>query len=135
MTTDIDIPALEVAMLKGEQVDCPLVHHFAPGVYMREAHLPAGTFAMGHEHKTEHFNILLRGRVRVLCGDTVKEISAPHVFVSQAGERKVVYVLEAADWINIHPTNEVDLDKLAIELIKPSAEFITAKQERELLGV
>jgi hypothetical protein len=131
----IDTVKLETALLEREQVDCPLVHHFAPGVYLREACLPVGTFAIGHEHKTEHFNILLRGRVRVLAGGVVKEVSAPYIFVSGAGERKVVYVLEDAAWVNVHATDETDMDKLAMELIQPSAEYITAQQEKELLGL
>jgi hypothetical protein len=61
---------LEGRLLEESQVDVPLVHRFAPGVYLREVamRVPVGEkflFVIGHKHKTEHFNIVLSGRVRV----------------------------------------------------------------------
>jgi len=34
---------VEAMMLAAPQIDCPITHHFGPGIYMREAFLPAGT--------------------------------------------------------------------------------------------
>ena len=39
--TEQDVLRLESAFLKEEQVDCPVTHHFGPGVYIREVLLPA----------------------------------------------------------------------------------------------
>ena len=43
------------------QVECPLKHYFAPGVYLREIFMPAGSVVIGKIHKTEHFNIIQKG--------------------------------------------------------------------------
>lgn len=135
MTTEIDIPKLESALLEQEQVECPLVHRFAPGVYLREVFMPAGTFVLGHRHNTEHFNIVLKGRARVLIdGDMVEEISAPYTFASKPGVRKVLYVLEDMVWQTVHPTDETDIEKLESELVSPSREFLTHHEQQLLLG-
>ena len=44
---------------------------FAPGVYLRKFSAPGGVMGLGHAHKTEHFNIILKGRVRVMIGEEV----------------------------------------------------------------
>ena len=35
---------LEKEMLEMPQADCPVAHHFGPGIYIREVTLPAGIF-------------------------------------------------------------------------------------------
>ena len=51
MDAPICIDDLEKKMLSQEQVECPVFHHFGPGVYMREAMFPAGSIGIGHKHK------------------------------------------------------------------------------------
>lgn len=132
MTTEIDIPKLETGLLQCEQVECPLVHRFAPGVYLREIFMPAGSFVLGHEHVTGHFNVILSGRARVLIDGKVREIQAPFTFKSEPGIRKALYVLEDMIWQTIHPTDETDVEKLEAMLVKPSAEYLTATELKEL---
>ena len=38
--TETDVEKLEAAFLEQEQADCPVQHHFGPGVYIREVVLP-----------------------------------------------------------------------------------------------
>jgi len=45
------------------------------------------------------------------------------VFVSGAGVRKILLILEDMTWATIHPTTERDLDRLADELIVKSDAF------------
>ena len=42
----VKVDALENAMLKEQQVDCPVIHRFGPGTYIREVHIPAGALAV-----------------------------------------------------------------------------------------
>src|SRR5215469_14015012 len=125
------LETLEAAMLKLPQADCPVTNLFAPGIYWREIEIPAGAVALGHEHKTEHLNVLLSGRVRVLCDGQVKELVAPQVFSSPAGVRKLVYALEPTRWANVHanPTDETDMAKLELIFIKKSGAFLTHQEE------
>jgi hypothetical protein len=102
-----------------EQVECPLKHAFAPGVYLREIFMPAGTVVIGKIHKTEHFNLIDKGSCILFHPDGRHEkLTAPMTFVSKAGVQKVLFILEDTTWRTIHPTPERDLQKLETELIE-----------------
>ncbi|OGT06099.1 MAG: hypothetical protein A2143_09225 [Gallionellales bacterium RBG_16_57_15] len=111
------IAAKEVEIKKLPQVECPVIHRFGPGIYIRELSMPAGTFAIGHHQKFEHLNILLKGSVTMLNDDgTTTHLAAPLIYVSPPG-KKVGYVHEDMVWQNIYATNETDADKLEHYLI------------------
>jgi hypothetical protein len=115
-----NVNELGAALSKVPQVQCPLVHRFAPGVYLREIHIPAGTVVIGKVHRTEHFNIMLKGVALIVHEDgSREELRAPLTFVSKAGVQKVVYILEDTIWQNVHPTTETDLKKLEADLVEP----------------
>lgn len=102
------------------QTECPLTHRFAPGVYLREIFMPAGTVVIGKIHRTEHFNVLIRGACLIVHDDGRREeLRAPLTFVSKAGVQKVLYILEDTIWQTIHPTTETDMTRLEAELIQP----------------
>lgn len=106
------VEALETHMLEHEQVDCPVVHHFGPGIYVREVHLPKGALALGHAQKFEHLNIMLKGKVAMPTPDGgLKILEAPTIFVGQPG-RKFGYILEDVVWQNVYATDETDINKL-----------------------
>lgn len=119
-----DIEALEKKLLPLEQIDCPLIHKFAPGVYLREIFMPKGSFIIGQQHKTEHFNIVLSGRAMVLIEGHLQEIKGPCTFVSHAGVRKMLHILEDMRWATVHPTDEKELDKLDELLIVKSGAYL-----------
>lgn len=100
--------ALEQYSLDKPQVDCAVVHHFGPGLCIREVRIPAGTFAVGHRQKYEHMNILLQGKVLVLGENkTVQSLEAPLLFVGKPG-RKIGFILEDMVWQNIYATKLTD---------------------------
>lgn len=117
------IETLERALLKEPQVDFPLEHAFAPNVYLRQITMPKDTIVIGHQHKTEHFNIVLSGRASVYMEGQMHEIVAPSIFKSSAGVRKVLFIHETMVWATVHPTSETNLDKLDEELIIKSESF------------
>lgn len=118
------IEQAEKVLLELPQVECELKHRFAPGVYMREVLMPAGSFIIGHCHKTGHLNIITEGSARVMMDGVVHEIKAPCVFTSTVGVRKILYIRETCRWATIHPTNETEMDKLEAELIVKSQSFL-----------
>lgn len=118
-----EIEQLEAQLLKLPQVEVPVTHRFAPGVYMREVFMKAGTFVIGHCHKTEHLNIISHGRASVYMNGAVHEIVGPCTVVSGINVRKALYIHEDMLWATIHPTNETDLPKLEEELIIKSDSF------------
>lgn len=131
------IEKVESELLKFEQIDCPLRHMFAPGVYVREITMPKGSVIIGHEHKTEHFNIVLKGSAKVVQDDKIELIEAPCIFVSKAGVRKVLHILEEMIWATVHVTDKTTQPELEKELIKKSDSWlnhnsITNNQSKEI---
>lgn len=117
------IEAIEKTMLNAPQIEVPLHHAFAPNVYLRQVTMPKGSVIIGHQHKTEHFNIVLSGRASVYMEGEIHEIVAPSIFKSSAGVRKVLFIHETMVWATVHPTSETNLDKLDEELIIKSESF------------
>ena len=118
-TTDFreSVLSLQGVMSEMEQIDCPVTHHFAPGVYCREIFMPAGAVVVGKIHKHAHMNIISKGRVVVSTEFGKAEFVAPYSFVSEPGTKRAVCVLEDCIWTTIHPTDETDLQKIEDHVI------------------
>ena len=116
------VEAIESVMLQEQQVECPVIHRFGPGVYVREVMIPAGTIAIGHHQKYEHMNVLLKGRVSIVNEDrSISELVAPMMFVGKPG-RKMGFIHEDMVWLNIYPNpNGIqDVDTLEANWIEKS---------------
>jgi len=119
-------------MLQREQAEYQEIHHFFPGMYIREAFIPKGTFVVGHYHKTEHLNIFLKGKATLINDKgeaTVME--APMMFMAKPG-RKIAYADEDMVWQNIFVTDETDIDKLE-DMLLDKSEYYLSTQERSKL--
>ncbi|WP_180182919.1 hypothetical protein [Acinetobacter sp. YH01020] len=106
-----------------DEVTPPVVHHFGPGVYMRQMDAKAGTLVISKMHSTEHFNILLKGAVSLITEDGIKTVYAGQVMLSQPGTKRIGYFHEDSSWLTIHPTDETDPDVLEDELTVPEEEI------------
>jgi len=128
---EIDPASFEPLMLSMPQVDCPVVHHFGPGIYVREVTIPTGAIAMGHAQKHDHLNIVLKGAVAILDGGQWKTVKAPAIFVGKPG-RKFGYCIEECVWQNIfaNPDDERDIETLENRYFDKSA---VAEKFSELL--
>ena len=115
-------------MLPLPQVDCPVRHYFAPGLYAREMTIPAGTVVTGAVHKTENLIAVSMGRLRIVTEDGTREVQAGDTLTCKAGMKNAVVALEDSRWTNFmaNPTNETDADKLT--------EVFTESKASELLG-
>lgn len=104
---------------------CPLIHHFAPGVYSREIFIPMGMLVVGKIHKHAHINILSQGRVLVYTEDGPEEFEAPRTWVSSPGTKRVVYAVTDVVWNTVHlnVNNETNTDLIE--------EFVIAKTFEE----
>lgn len=125
------IERVEKSMLQLPQAECPVIHRFGPGIYIREVSIPAGTFSIGHYQKQEHTNILLKGRVTMLNddGSTVERV-APFIYVGKLG-RKIGYIHEDMVWQNIYATTETDVEKLEAMLLIKSDSWLENKSNKE----
>ena len=119
---------LEKEMLKIPQVDAPVTHNFADGIYVRELFIPGDSWIMGKRHRYETCNILLKGKLSLYMGPgkPAKTIEAPLIFNSKPGTKKFAYAHEDTIFLNIHPTTETDIDKI-------EEEFIISEEEYEKL--
>ena len=122
------IELLEGTLLDLPQVDCPVIHHFGPGIYIREVTLFKDTFAVGHAQKYEHLNILLKGSVAIVIDGELKILTAPLIYVGKPG-RKYGYVLEDTVWQNVYATEETDIDKLEALFLDKSATWQAHNQQ------
>ena len=120
------VKELEAAMLGMPQADCPVRHHFAPGMYAREITIPAGVVLTGAVHKTENLAVLSAGRLRLVTDDGTVDITAPHILTVKPGMKNAALALETSVWTNFFPTEETDTDKLV--------ELLTESKACELLG-
>lgn len=91
------------------QIEPPVEHGFAPGVYARKMFIAAGVALTGKIHKYAHWNILLRGRIVIITETGQKEMVAPAMFVSPPGTKRAGYAIEDTEWVTIHPTHETDI--------------------------
>lgn len=120
------VERLEAELNKLPQVECPVWHHFAPGLYARKMLIRKGTVLTGAVHKTEHLCIV-SGDIEVTTDDGVKRIQDAHaILASKPGAKRAGYAHEDTYWTTVHATNETDLDKLVEEL--------TESTNQELLG-
>lgn len=122
------VEALEASMLSMKQVDCPVRHFFAPGLYAREMSIPAGTVVTGAVHRTENLIVVSKGRLRIVTEDGTREVTAGDTLTCKVGMKNAVVALEDSRWTNFmpNPTNETDTDKLT--------EIYTESKASELLG-
>ncbi len=132
--------ALETAMKQGNAdgsltpFECPLMHFFAEGVYVRQMLIPAGVALVGHIHRQPCVNMVL-GEIEVATEDGRKRIVGPITFASPAGVKRAGYAIRDTLWTTIHanPDNERDIDKLEAALIVDVYDKVTGTVRPELL--
>ena len=79
------VERLETALESFPQVECPVWHHFAPGLYARKMLIPKGTVLTGAVHKTEHLCIV-SGDIEVTTEEGVKRITDCLLYTSDAAD-------------------------------------------------
>lgn len=132
------ILAFEAMLLAKPEAHVTLetVHHFAPGVYMRELRIPAGVALTGKIHKTEHLNILAQGELEVATEDGSKLLTACTVIKSNPGIKRAGFAHKDSVWITVHPNvdNEQDVNALESRLVTETYEqFLEFKKQIGLI--
>jgi len=129
----MSVSELEATMLSLPQAECPVIHSFVDGCYVREVHMKAGTFAVGHHQNFEHANIFVQGKVQLINDDgTTTILTAPMIFKGKPG-RKVGHILEDVIWRNVYITDERDVALLEALLLTKSTASLEHTVNRYLL--
>lgn len=99
-------------------------HYFAPGVYGRVMHIPAGMCVVGKIHKHAHLNVITKGRIKVVTEFGESVLVGPTIFVSEPGTKRAVYALTDTDWLTVHhnPDDKTDIREIEEDVIAPSFE-------------
>jgi quercetin dioxygenase-like cupin family protein len=115
------IERLEGYLAALPQVSIPPVHRFAPGLYVREIAIPAGTLMTGKAHLTDHVSIMLSGRMTVRTEQGMQTLEGPNVFISPAGTKRVGYAHTDVRWVTVHRNDDDTQDIQLIEsrLVEP----------------
>lgn len=115
----------EAVMKTLPQVEMPVTHHFAEGVYGRELFIPKDTVLTGKIHKYSQLNVLVLGDISVLTESGVKRVRPPFILVSPAGTKRIAYAHEDTIWLTIHGTMETDIAKIESHFIAQNdAEYL-----------
>jgi len=120
-TMDQMIDELEATMVDNFPLaDCPLVHRFTEGLYVREIFMPAGSLITSKIHKTQHQYFILKGAVSVWIDEGKEEyLQAPYIGVTEPGTRRVLYVWEDCIWATSHPNpDNENLEQIEERIIK-----------------
>lgn len=115
------IETLESHMVGFPQVEIPVQHRFAQGMYVREITIPKDTLMTGKVHLFEHVSIMLSGDMTVLTETGMQRITGHNVFVSPPGTKRVGYAHEETKWLTVHATDETDVAVLEATLVEPWA--------------
>lgn len=116
------VHGLQDALLQQEQAWHGEIHHFAPGVYLREFRTFENTLLVGKTHRHEHLFVLLEGKCEVATEDGPQLLEAPYIGKSPAGVKRALYTHTDIIWLTIHATNETDVSKIEEWLVVPDEE-------------
>jgi hypothetical protein len=126
------ILSIEGLIAELPQHEFKVIHHFAPGLYAREIHIPKGYILTGKIHRYAHLNTVSKGEIAVYTEDGPKRIKAPATFMSPPGTKRVGYAIRATVWTTYHPTEETDVDLIEQQVIAPSFESLGLEPRKEL---
>jgi hypothetical protein len=113
-----NIDALQSAMAQLPQAQLETRHYWADGMYCRELVIPKGCTLVGKVHRREHFSLLLKGRITLVCDGQRQMVKAPAIFVSPAGIKRAGYAHKTCVFVNVHRTNSRDLKEIEREVIE-----------------
>lgn len=108
------VERLEAHLLQFPEVEIKTEHRFAPGLYIRQITIPAGIVCTGAAGKSEHFSVMVRGRMRALADGEMRDLEGYNDWIAPAGVKRVGIAIEETVWFTVHPNPDDcrDLDIL-----------------------
>lgn len=129
------LDTLEAQMINMPQVECPVVHHHIPGFYIRETHIPAGSFIISKIHLQRHNYSISKGRVTVRDEKgEIKELKAGDYGITEPGTRRALYVHEDIVWSTAHPVFTDNLDEIEAILIDNRDNPLLTAEQQDILN-
>jgi mannose-6-phosphate isomerase-like protein (cupin superfamily) len=94
-----------------------VLHHFGPGFYVKECHIPGEQILEQHVHKFDHLSWLSAGSVVVEVDGKESLHQAPAMIEIPAGKQHTVRSLTDVVWLCMHATDETDANKIDESLV------------------
>lgn len=128
------LAALTVHLATVPQVDLPVRHFFANGLYGRELYIPAGVCAVGRHHKHEQITIVMGDCTLVTPGEAPRRIVGYEVTSTPAGVERAVYAHADTFITTFHPNpdNLRDPDELVAVLTDPPFGLLESQKHEAL---
>lgn len=123
-----DIQRLEEAVKELPQIECPLAHMFARGLYSRTILIKAGTVLTGAVHKYSHFSVVTTGDVTVVTEAGRQRVKAPWMEVSPAGTKRAMYAHEDTLWTTFHHTQAQTPEEAEADLVVASFDLLPEQE-------
>jgi hypothetical protein len=99
------------------QVEIPLQHFFAHGVYARQGVIKKGTLLIGAIKKISHINIITSGDISIFTEAGEQRITGPATMVSAPGTKRVGYAHEDTVWTTIIGTDQTEVEKVEEQVL------------------
>lgn len=99
-----------------EKTTPEVIHHFAPGVYMREMRIKKGTVLIGKIHKNTHLCVL-NGDIEIASQEGKGRFTGYLTFLSNPGIKRIGYAYEDTVFTTIHATTQTDITELESALV------------------
>ena len=131
------ITIAENILLNCPQVESEIIHHFAPGIYMREIRIKKGTILTGKIHKTEHL-CTMNGDIEIASQDGKGRFTGYLTFLSKPGVKRIGYAHEDTVFTTIHAIEGTDIPTLEAALVVDTFEqyehYLLESYKPELLS-
>ena len=92
-------------------------HHFVNGLYIRMAKAPAGMLFTTQIHKVRHPFFILSGAARILTEEGIVTLGAPYQGFTEAGTKRLMYILEDITWYTVHATDKTTVEEVEEEVL------------------
>ena len=139
------IDELELKMAELETVECPLIHDFVNGQYVREVFIKAGTLLTTRIHKVKHPYFVLSGKASVwVDGMGWQLIKAPYRGTTEKGTRRIIFAWEDTIWSTVHKENirpkdntnseiQKAVDKIEKKIYEQHDNYLLSKEQKQKL--
>lgn len=119
--TPEQLAKLATVLAAAPQIDIPVEHFFAPGMYVRKCTIQAGAYVIGKKHRHRHPTMLVKGEATINTDAGMVRISAPHIWISQEGAQRALYTHSECEFVTVHlnPDDTQDLEAIEADVIVP----------------
>jgi hypothetical protein len=110
---DYELNLMDLEILKLPPRECPLIHRFTPGMYIREIYMPKDTILTTLLHLTTHPFFVMKGDVTVWYhGIPAHRYKTGYSGITEAGTRRMLYTHRDTIWTTCHVTDLTDPDEI-----------------------